>query len=122
VYSDEVVTAFMDIQPVNEGHVLVAPNGHHVGLADLPPDTGAHMFRIGQRVAAALRASGVRCEGVNTWLADGAAAGQDVFHVHLHVLPRYTGDGFGLRFGPQYHSPPSRPELDGTAGAIRAAL
>jgi diadenosine tetraphosphate (Ap4A) HIT family hydrolase len=49
-------------------------------------------------------------------------AGQEVFHVHLHVIPRYAGDGFGLRFGPSYGTMPARAELDGVAEKIRRAL
>lgn len=122
VYRDELCTAFMDIRPVNPGHLLVIPNRHATYLADLPAETGAQLFRVAQRLAAALRRSGLRCEGVNLFLADGEVAGQEVFHVHLHVLPRFRGDGFGLRFPPGYGRRPPRPELDETAGRIRAAL
>ena len=118
VYQDDVCTAFMDIQPVNPGHVLVIPNRHAAFLADLDEDTGAHMFRLAHRLAGALRRSGVRCEGVNLFLADGEAAMQDVFHVHLHVFPRFTGDGFGLTFSPEYFHRPERSELDRVARLI----
>jgi histidine triad (HIT) family protein len=128
VFRDEVCCAFMDIQPVNTGHVLVVPNDHAVSLAELGPETGSRMFVIAQRIAAALRAvdalrSGrLRCEGVNLFLADGEAASQDVFHVHLHVIPRYRGDGFGFRFGPTYGIRPPRAALDWVAEEIRDAL
>ena len=97
IHRDELCTAFMDIQPVNSGHVLVVPNRHATHLADLLPETGGHLFRVAQQIAAALRRAAVRCEGVNLFVADGEATGQDVFHVHLHVIPRYVGDGFGFR-------------------------
>ena len=122
IYRDDLCTAFMDIQPVNPGHLLVIPNRHATHLADLLPETGGQMFRIAQQVAAVLRQSGVRCEGVNLFVADGRAAGQDVFHVHLHVIPRYAGDGFGFRFGPAYGARPPRAELDQLAEQIRHAL
>ena len=112
----------MDTQPVNPGNVLVIPTYHAPSLAELGEKSGAHMFNIAQRIAAALRDSGLRCEGVNFFLADGEVAGQEVFHVHLHVFPRYTGDGFGLRFGPEYGERPTRAELDAMAGKIRGAL
>ena len=128
VYLDEVCCAFMDIQPVNPGHTLVIPLKHSASLSELNPETGSHLFAVSQRVAAALYSasaagsSGLRCEGVNLFLADGSVAGQDVFHVHLHVIPRYAGDGFGFRFGPGYTHRPQRSELDRLAGQIRAAL
>jgi histidine triad (HIT) family protein len=122
VYRDERVAAFMDIQPVNPGHLLVVPLAHAPYLADLEPDTGAQLFRAAQRLAAALRGSGLQCEGVNLFLADGEAAMQEVFHVHLHVFPRYAGDGFGLTFGAHYWEKPERAALDSAAARVRAAL
>lgn len=122
VYQDEKCTVLMDIQPVNPGHMLIVPNRHASNLAELDEDTGAEMFRIAQRLARALRRSGVKCEGVNLFLADGEAAMQDVFHVHLHVFPRFVGDGFGLKFGPAYGNRPSRQTLDETAQKIKSVL
>ena len=112
----------MDIQPINAGHVLVVPDEHAARLAGLPADTGARMFRIAQRMVSALYESGLDCEGVNVFLADGEAAGQEVFHVHLHVIPRFAGDGFGLRFGPDYANRPDRDTLEVTAKRIRDVL
>lgn len=114
--------AFMDIQPVNPGHVLVIPKTHATYLADLDPKLGGEIFEVGMAVAAALPRSGVRCEGVNFFLADGQAAGQEVFHVHLHVFPRFEGDGFGLRFGPEYGKRAARAELDRVSAEIRKAI
>jgi histidine triad (HIT) family protein len=120
VYEDDQTVVFMDIQPVVAGHMLVVPRTHAAYLGDLDPEDGARLFRVGQRAAAALRDSELRCEGVNFFLADGEAAGQDVFHVHLHVIPRYVGDGFGLRLPPDYSIRP-RAELDEAADAMRRA-
>jgi histidine triad (HIT) family protein len=118
--ADRTVT-FMDIQPVVRGHALVVPRAHATFLADLDPEDGAEIFHAGQRVAAALRASTLRCEGVNLFLADGEAAGQEVFHVHLHVIPRHRGDGFGLRLPLDYSVRP-RVELDEAAAALRQSF
>jgi diadenosine tetraphosphate (Ap4A) HIT family hydrolase len=122
VYRDDRVCAFMDIRPVNPGHLLVIPLAHAAGLTSLESDTGAQMFRVGQRLAEAIRRSGVRCEGINFLLADGEAAGQEVFHVHLHVIPRYAGDGFGFRYGPDFGVLPDRAVLEAAARAVREAL
>ncbi|MFO7572056.1 MAG: HIT domain-containing protein [Gaiellaceae bacterium] len=118
VYEDERTIVFVDIQPVVRGHLLVVPRAHAACLADLDPEDGASLFRTGQRAAAALRASGLPCEGVNLFLADGEAAGQDVFHAHLHVIPRHAGDGFGLRLPPDYSIRP-RIELEEAGDAVR---
>jgi histidine triad (HIT) family protein len=119
VYCDAVVVAFLDIRPLTTGHLLVVPRTHARSLASLPEPTGAHMFTTAQRLAAAMRASGLPCEGINLFLADGAVAGQEVFHVHLHVLPRNTADGFSI--SAQRHDP-DRAELDTTAALIRSVL
>jgi len=122
VWQDDLVSAILDIQPVNAGHICVVPNVHASYLADLPADTGAHMFRVAQRLAQALRDSGLPCEGVNLFLADGEAAMQEVFHVHLHVFPRVPGDGFGLKFGQDYFTKPTRAELEEVGEQIRRAI
>lgn len=119
VYRDEHCAAFMDIQPVNPGHSLVIPVRHATYLADLEREIAAKLMRVAHDVAAALRASDLRCEGVNFFLADGEAAMQEVMHVHLHVFPRFRGDGFGLRFSPEYYTRrPDRTELGETAVAL----
>lgn len=122
VHEDGVCAAFMDIQPVNPGHVLVAPKVHAADLSDLAPETGGQLFQVAQRIALILPESGVRCEGVDLLFAHGAAAGQDVFHAHLHVIPRFPGDGFGFKFGPHYRQLPARQKLDTIADQIRNHL
>ena len=119
VYRDEIALAIMTIGPVNPGHLLVLPTRHAAYLADLDEATGSHLFVVGMRLAAALRRSGLRCEGVNVLLADGEAAFQEVFHVHLHVFPRFRGDAF--RIDADWSVIPDRAELDRVAGRIRDA-
>jgi len=121
-YFDEKVIAIMDIQPVNPGHVLIIPKVHAGRLSELGEETGAHMFKIAMRIAEALRRSDIKCEGINLFLADGEAGGQDIFHVHLHVIPRFRGDDFKIRFGPNYGSRPEREELDRIGEKIREAM
>jgi histidine triad (HIT) family protein len=122
VHADDQVMAFMDIQPVNPGHLLVVPRKHATYLAELEEETGGRLFQVGMKLAAAVRQAGVKCEGVNLFLADGEAAGQEVVHVHLPVIPRFEGDGFVFRFGSDYFRLPERAELDDVAAGIRQAL
>jgi len=121
VYRDDLVTAFMDILPVNVGHLLVVPNHHTANLAGLDEASGARMFTLAMRLGGSLRGSGVPCEGVNLYQADGRAAGQEVLHIHLHVLPRYAGDGFGLR-RTKHLGPASRADLEEVAARVRSGL
>ena len=116
---DEHTIAFMDIAPVTAGHLLVVPTVHAASLADLEPAYGERMFAAGQALAAALRRSGLRCEGVNLMLADGKAAGQEVFHVHLHVVPRFSDDGARFSWPRQQAK---RETLNQQAAAVRNAL
>ena len=119
VCQDARAMAVMTINPVNPGHVLVIPKLHYAYLADVPEHLGAHIFTMGQRVAAAIRRSGVRCEGVNMFLTDGEAAFQEVFHFHLHVFPRSREDEF--RIDANWSSYPPRHELDTIAQTIAAS-
>ena len=120
VHEDDRTLAFLDIQPLTSGHLLVVPRQHASSLAELDPQDGEELFRVAQRAAAALRQSVLRCEGVNFFLADGVAAGQDVFHVHLHVFARFPGDGIALQLPPD-HAIRAREELDAEALALRQA-
>lgn len=122
VLRDDRCTAFLDIQPVNEGHVLVVPNNHVELPRDLPDEDGAAVFRVARKVAATLYKSAVRCEGVTLRLADGEVAGQEVPHVHLHVIPGFEGDGAGLPFGPVYEDKPDRNGLEETARCLKGSL
>jgi len=120
VHEDDVSLAFMDTNPLAPGHLLVVPKQHCAYLSELKDEIGGHLFRVAMRLNRAVRASGLRCEGVNLLLADGEAAGQEVFHVHLHLFPRFSGDTFRVEAdSPLY---PSRAELDSTAKQIRQAL
>lgn len=122
VFRDERVAAFMDLVPVNPGHLLVVPVRHAVYLSDLDPEDGARMFRVAQKLTAALHRSGLKCDAVNLFLADGEQAGQEVPHVHLHVIPRFRGDGFRLTLPPGYGRKAARPDLDRVAASIRKRL
>jgi len=118
---DDHTLAFLDIRPINPGHFLVIPKAHAARLADLPPGEGGRVFEMARGLTPALYTSGVKCEGVNYHLADGEVAGQEILHVHLHVYPRYAGDGVGLRMGPRYGTMPKREDLEKLAAAMRTA-
>jgi len=122
VHRDERCMAFMDIRPVTPGHLLVVPLAHASSLAHLDPATGGHLFVVAQKLATAIRQSGLKADGINLYLADGEAAGQEVLHVHLHVFPRFAGDGFGLRLPREYGEPVPQERLEREAAAITTAL
>jgi histidine triad (HIT) family protein len=119
VYEDARVLSFMDIRPAARGDLLVIPKAHAAGLQDIDEALMGHLFRVVHLLARALRRSGLPCEGVNLFLADGRAAGQTVFHLHVHVFPRTAEDRFRLEVR---WREPSRAALDDDAAQIRAAL
>jgi len=119
VYRDEICTAFMDIQPVNQGHILIVPNKHCELIADLDDATASHLFVVGKKINIALRKTNIKCEGINYFLADGEAAFQEINHTHLHCFPRFKGDGFGLKFNNNYRNKPPKNELDKIALEIK---
>lgn len=122
VYQDQTCLAVMDIQPINPGHLLILPKQHREHLGELDPEISGHLLQIAQKLARALTSSGIRSEGFNLLMADGKAAGQDVPHVHLHLIPRYPGDGFEFKFSSRYFELPTRDELDKNAFFIKQAL
>ena len=120
-YQDSRAIAFMDIQPVNAGHVLVAPREHYESLVDLPPDLGLHLYGVAMRLEPVVRKI-AGTEGMNVVVNSGSAAGQDVFHFHIHVIPRQAGDGFDIPLPFPGSQMPDRTVLDATAARIIAAL
>lgn len=93
LYRDELVTAFLDIGPINFGHALVIPNAHFESISSVPEATAGRMMKVGARLGIALKRA-LDYDGYNLHLADGQAAGQVVMHAHLHVVPRGVEDGF----------------------------
>jgi histidine triad (HIT) family protein len=118
VYEDDALVALMDLRPVNPGHVLLVSRRHAPSMEDLDEESGAHAFRIAMRMQQAIRRSGVRCEGINVFVADGEAAFQDVFHFHLHVIPRFEGNSF--KIDADWEEAP-RAELDRAAAEIKTS-
>jgi histidine triad (HIT) family protein len=120
-YEDADAVAFMDIQPVNSGHVLVVPREHHESLFDVPRELGVHLFDVTMRVAAAVKRV-TQCEGMNIIVSSGAAAGQDEPHYHVHIIPRRKGDGFDVPLPFEGSEMPDRTLLDAMAARLSAAL
>ncbi len=119
IHEDDDYVAILDIRPIVRGHTLVIPKEHHVDLTDSPPDVVAGMMRLGQRIARAARASGLHADGNNIVINDGKAAFQSVFHIHLHVTPRHTGDKLTFAKGLVVRKDPDR---EATARILRDAL
>ena len=118
VYEDEYTLAFMDIGQVNPGHVLVALKSNIENVCGLDDALAGAMFRATARVARAVHAA-FTPQGMSIYQANGAAAGQTVFHLHFHVMPRWNADGMDLIW--PVKNPP-REQLEACAVKIRAAF
>lgn len=92
VYETESVQAFLDITPTTPGHVLVIPKGHAENLFDAPMELMRPVFEVVHRLVPVVRAA-AEAEGVNIVMNNGKAAGQVIFHPHIHLIPRHEGDG-----------------------------
>ena len=121
VYEDSDVVAFLDIQPVNTGHLLVVPRAHHESLSDIPHPLAMHLFEVAMELAPVVKQV-AGADGLNVVVNSGAAAGQDVFHYHVHVIPRSADDGFDIPLPFPGSSMPDRTVLDATAARIISAL
>lgn len=119
VHRDAIIAAFLDIAPLSDGHCLVVPVRETARLADLPPPTLAALTAVARKVGDALQAADPTITGLNWLLCDGEDAGQEVFHIHLHVIPRRHNDG--LRFGGKSRKA-SRADLDIWADRIAGEL
>ncbi len=120
-YEDSGVVAFMDIQPVNAGHVLVVPREHYASLDDIPHALAMHLFEVAMELAPVVKQV-AGADGMNVVVNSGAAAGQDVFHYHVHVIPRRPDDGFDIPLPFGGSSMPDRTVLDMNAARIIATL
>lgn len=110
IHEDDEFLAILDIRPFSRGHTLVIPKRHTVDLTDTPPETVAAMARLGQRIARAARRSGLHADGNNVVINDGKSAFQTVFHIHLHVLPRQSGDKLSFAKNMLLRRDPDREE------------
>jgi len=90
VYEDEKVIAFLDIKPLNEGHTLVIPKSHYASIFETPVDLVAHLHGVTKRIALAVKKA-TNADGISISQQNGKAAGQEIFHLHVHVIPRYEG-------------------------------
>jgi histidine triad (HIT) family protein len=118
VHEDEHTLAFMDLGQVNPGHVLVAVKAHAENLYALNDGQASAVLRTAARVARAIR-DAFGPEGLSVYQANGKAAGQTVFHYHVHLVPRHEGDGMALTW--PVKNPP-REKLEEAAAKIRASM
>ncbi|MBO6108770.1 MAG: HIT family protein [Eubacterium sp.] len=117
VYEDDDVKAILDVNPAAEGHVIVIPKEHAENVFSISDEALMKTICVAKRVAAALKKA-YNCDGVNIIQNNGEAAGQTVFHLHIHVIPRYEGDTVNVGW-----KPGDKPEnMEEIAAKIKADI
>lgn len=107
IFEDDNFRVILDLGPATKGHALVLPKAHYADLFEMPEETLAGAVNTGKKVAAMMKKT-LKCDGLNLVQNNGEAAGQTVMHFHLHVIPRYEGDGQHILWKP---TSPSAEEL-----------
>jgi histidine triad (HIT) family protein len=103
IYEDEHVFAFLDINPINPGHTLVIPKNPYENIFEIPDEVLEKMIVIAKQIAIKQKEV-LNADGINIGMNNGKDAGQEVFHAHIHVIPRYKDDGYKLWHGKPYES------------------
>ena len=117
VYENDKIVAFLDIRPCNPGHTLVVPKEHHVDLLETPDSVLADIMSRTKKIAPAV-VKAVNADGFNTIFNTKPAAGQMIFHTHMHIIPRFIGDG--LKHWPEKEM--SKEEMQKVKEGVIAAL
>jgi histidine triad (HIT) family protein len=121
IHEDDDIIAFLDIQPLHPGHVLVAPKAHYKNLFYVPEDLVARTFAVARRILPGLRKA-TGCRAVNLFSPNGTAGGQDVYHFHVHLIPVPEGAPFPLQLPDPSAEVPSRSQLDVMATHINRCV
>ena len=110
VYEDKQCLAFLDINPINKGHTLVIPKQHCKDIYDVPEETLKSVSIAAKKVSIAVKKA-MGCDGVNIGMNNGASAGQVIFHMHFHVMPRFENDGHEHWKGTPYSDDATREDV-----------
>ncbi len=92
IYEDDMFTVILDASPATRGHALILPKNHAANIYELPDETASKVFVLAKKLATHMTEV-LGCDGFNVVQNNGEVAGQTVFHFHMHLIPRYTGDG-----------------------------
>ncbi len=99
IYEDEKFRVILDLAPVTKGHALILPKKHAINLFELSDETAAEAIVLAKKIAGKMREK-LKCDGLNLLQNNGETAGQTIHHFHIHVIPRYEGDGQELGWVP----------------------
>lgn len=110
LYEDEEFRVILDLGPANKGHALILPKAHYANLYELPDETAAHAMVLAKKIVTKMKDL-LPCDGYNIVQNNGEAAGQTVFHFHMHLIPRNIGDHAGITWNPGTLTPEDRDDI-----------
>lgn len=110
LYEDEKFRVILDLGPATKGHALILPKDHFANLYELPEEEAKDVIVLAKKMAAKMTEK-LGCDGFNLVQNNGEVAGQTVFHFHMHLIPRYEGDGVGLTWKPGTLTDEDREEI-----------
>lgn len=99
LYEDDDFRVILDLGPASKGHALILPKEHYANLYEIPDELAAKAMKLAKKMASAMTKA-LGCDGFNLVQNNGEVAGQTVFHFHMHLIPRYEGDGAGITWNP----------------------
>ena len=112
LYEDEDFRVILDLGPASKGHALILPKEHAANIFELPDDLAAKAIVLAKKIATTLK-EGLHADGVNIVQNNGEAAGQTVFHFHMHIIPRYKGDTVNMTWKPGELTEDAKEEILG---------
>ena len=115
VYEDDDFRVIMDISPASEGHMIILPKEHAANVYELSDETASKIYVLAKKLATALKEE-LDCDGINILQNNGEAAGQTVFHLHMHIIPRYYSDDISIRWNQGKSDADSLAELAKSIG------
>lgn len=110
LYEDQDFRVILDLGPATKGHALILPKEHYANLYEIPEELAAKAMILAKKMAKAMTKA-LECDGFNLVQNNGESAGQTVFHFHMHLIPRYEGDGAGILWNPGELDPEVRDEI-----------
>ena len=110
IYEDDMFRVILDLSPATKGHALILPKAHFRNIFEMDEETASQLFVVATKVAKAMKAT-LKCDGLNIVQNNEEVAGQTVFHFHLHVIPRYAGDGQNISWTPGTSTPEGLAEI-----------
>ena len=110
IYEDDEFTVILDAAPATRGHALILPKEHYDNIYELPEETAGKAFKLARKLAAHMTDK-LKCDGFNIVQNNNEAAGQTVFHFHMHLIPRYKGDGAMIQWKPGQPSDKDQKDL-----------